>query len=269
LDEEGSTIKRVIINADDFGLSTGINEGIIECYESNVISRISFIANTDYFDTSADLLKSHNITSIGVHLTLVGPAKPLSGGFEGLVMRNGLFLPHYSIFFRRLMLKRISLSKIECECRMQIERLLTAGFEVCHIDSHQHLHIFPPIADIVLRLAKEYNIRYVRCPYSEENRLVSRFVNSFSLHLREKIKESNLSTSDYFKGFDFRSPLGEQKLCSILESLNGGVTELMMHPGKNDAFILYDKSSEKRTVELKALLSNRVKEAMQTIELIK
>lgn len=247
--------KQIIINADDFGLSKGINEGIIRCYRAGVVSRISFISNTDFFHRSVELLKSYGIKEIGVHLNLVDSQEPLNSRLEGILDSNGRFFSNYTVVIKNLIFKKVEMHGIEKEFRLQIERVFGEGFRISHLDSHQHLHLFPVISDIVLKLALEYKVPYVRCPYFEKRNLKSIIVNRFSATLRDKIGKLNLLTSDYFKGFDFSGHLDEKKLRDTLDSLKEGFTELVVHPGMTDKFTSnrYDRGYDRET-EMKVLL---------------
>ena len=257
----GSVIKKqIIINADDFGLSRGINQGIIKCYQAGVLSRISFITNTDFFDYSVDLLKSNCIKEIGIHLTLVGLERPLSNNLKGLVDKNGLFFSNYTTVIKNIIFKKVEPENIEEEFQLQIKRVLEKGFKVSHLDSHRHLHLFPVISDIVLKLAIEYEVPYIRCPYLERKNIRSIIVNRFSKELRKKIRNLNLITSEYFKGFDFSGHLDEKKLLGTLNSLKEGTTELMVHPGIGVDEVVFDRYRKRfdRNKEMNALLSSSI-----------
>jgi len=252
-------MKKILISGDDFGLSEGINSGIIECLQAEVLTRISFLAATDLFASSVKLLKENSINSVGIHLMLVGSGRPLSSGLTNLVSESGCFYPHYSTILKKILLGKVRGAAIEKEFRMQIERVLKEGFTITHMDSHQHLHLFPTISDITVKLAKEYGIFYIRCPYSEETDMMGFLVNILSLALRENIRKHGLATSDYFKGFDFRLAIDEARLSRILDNLKEGVTELVVHPA-SDGYCAYEvyNNQHKRQVELKALLSEKI-----------
>jgi len=260
-------MKKIIINADDFGLDLKINRAIIKCYQHKIVSRISFISNTDFFLQSIDLLKSSHIEEVGVHLNLAGPGtgRPLSGNLAGAVDKDGLFFLNYTQVIGRLMFKKIKLDEVEKEFRLQIERVLKGGFKISHLDSHQHLHLFPVVSDIVLKLAREYEISYIRCPYSEARNIISIVVNRFSAGLRGKIYNSNLITSDYFKGFDFSGRLDTGKIYNVLDSLKEGITELMVHPGLRDTSV--SAGHDIREDEAIALLSPDIQKIYNSIAL--
>lgn len=260
-------MRKIIINADDFGLDLKINKAIIKCYQRKIVSRISFISNTDLFLQSIDLLKSSHIEEVGVHLNLAGPGtgRPLSSNLAGAVDKEGLFFLNHTRLIGKLIFKKIGLDDVEKEFRLQIERVLERGLRISHLDSHQHLHLFPAVSDIVLKLAGEYGISYIRCPYSEARNIISIVVNRFSAELRDKICNSNLITSDYFKGFDFSGRLDAGKIYNVLDSLKEGITELMVHPGPRDAAV--SGGHDTRGDEAIALLSPDIQKMYDSIVL--
>lgn len=126
-------IKRLIVNADDFGLTEGINQGIIMSYEKGIVNSTSLMANMPAFTHAADFVRNSSNIAVGVHLNLF-KGKPVSNKISSLVNKKGFFytLPE---FIKRLFCWKIVFEEIETELEMQIEKILAAGLKISHLDS--------------------------------------------------------------------------------------------------------------------------------------
>jgi predicted glycoside hydrolase/deacetylase ChbG (UPF0249 family) len=153
------------VTADDVGLHPGMTQGALEAHERGIVTACSVVAGGRDFPRAVELLRDRPSLTVGVHLVLVG-GRPLSLAAEvrSLVTRDGVFLPGFRAFLRRYYAGRIHLDEVERELRRQIEGLLGAGLTVRHANGHQHLHVLPRVHEVVLRLAEEYGIGFVRTP---------------------------------------------------------------------------------------------------------
>ena len=253
------TTKRLLVNADDLGLSVGINRGIVRAFREGLVRSASLIVNAPGFDDAVRVIRDNPDLSVGIHLTLVGGDAPVSEPERvgTLVDRKGRFFPSYRQFAARyLALKR---GKIRVELAAQVERALAAGITPTHLDSHQHLHLLPKVADVVLDLADHYEIRYVRRP--QRNRgIMGAVVGILAAGLAGKMAARSLVTSDHFAGFDCSGRLTKGELLAIIEGLGEGTTELMVHPGQEVDEVVsrygWEMSWEE---ELSALVSREVR----------
>ena len=235
--------KKLIINADDFGIDDGVNEGIIECYTKGAVTDTSILAAGNSFLHAANLAKKNNINKLGVHLTLTGPFKPTSDVKEirTLVGKNNLFYKNYRSFLIRYFLGSIKISQIEKEFRNQIIKVKKEGFKVTHLDGHQHIHFIPEILKVVLKLAKENDIEYIRVP-SENLREVlplwslsailrNLMLASTSIFSKKLIKNSSIKHNNYFCGHSFAHKGNKKNIFLIIHNIKDGLTELGLHPG--------------------------------------
>ena len=140
-------MKRLIVTADDVGLDRGMTAGAIEAHRHGIVTACSIVANGREFDDAVARLRDTPSLEVGVHLTLV----------EERALTTGEAMPRNYI---RFLLSRPR--NIEPELRAQIEKVLATGLRVTHLNSHQHLHLWPRIRRIVSRLATEYGIKFVR-----------------------------------------------------------------------------------------------------------
>jgi len=165
--------RHLVVTADDVGLHRGMTQGALEAHERGIVTACSVVAGGRDFPRAVELLRDRPSLTVGVHLVLVG-GRPLSPTAEvrSLITRDGVFLPGFCAFLRRYCAGRIRLDEVERELRLQVEAVLRAGLAVRHANSHQHLHVLPRVHEVVLRLAEEYGIGFVRTPIDRGRRRV-------------------------------------------------------------------------------------------------
>lgn len=265
--------KTLIVNADDFGLTHSINNGILKCFKYGIVTSASIITNGRAFEESVSLSKEHGL-NVGLHLTLMD-GQPVSNAedVKSLTDRNGLFPTNYLSFSMNYFLSRISLNDIESEFRAQICKFIDAGLVPKHINGHNHVHMFPRILDITLKLMDEYNIKVIRAPFSRIFPAMSNIsLNSFaklflillSKHSRRKISKFGFNTPDHFEGLFCSGRLTKKDIIKVLDRLKAGTTELMCHPGysDNESVRIYPWNY-KWEEELKALCDDDVKKIVE------
>lgn len=159
-------MKKLIVNADDFGLHPAINAGIIKGCRDGFITSTSLMCSGAAFDDAVLQAKATPALGVGIHLTLVGGGKPLlqARQLRTLVDEDGLLPADYTVFAKRWYAGRIKKAEVVSELQAQLERGLSCGLEITHVDSHQHLHVLPGIADIVLDLCSAFGIKKIRIP---------------------------------------------------------------------------------------------------------
>ena len=158
-------MKKLIINADDFGRHQSINNAIIQGHVSGCITSASIMPGGNAFQDAVDKAIEHPQLGIGIHLTLIGE-KPVMNPSEipTLVDDKGYLLKEYPQFLNRFLRGEINLSEVRAELSAQIDKVVASGVRITHIDSHQHLHVLPGIIDIVLDIAEKHNIKSLRIP---------------------------------------------------------------------------------------------------------
>ena len=239
-------MRRLIVNADDFGLHAAVNRGILTAHTEGIVSSTSLMAGGAAFDDAVRIARHCPQLGVGVHLTLVGarPVLPVAE-VSSLLDESGDFYGSYPLFIKRFLRGKIRLAEVERELAAQIDRVRMAGIQPSHLDSHQHLHVLPGIGGLVLDLARRFSIRAIRIPAepvafigatpATVGRLVGRGGLTMLANLfRQHAAAAGIRTSDHFFGMLAGGQLTEPAILAILRRLPPGDSELMTHPGFAD-----------------------------------
>lgn len=255
-------MKELIVNADDFGFTRGVNAGIIRGFRDGIITSTTVMGSGAAFQDAIDSAKENPELGVGCHLMLVdGVPVEKAEAIPSLVDSEGNLPKTVTALTARLMSGVIRTEDIANELRAQVTKVLKAGITPTHLDSHKHTHSHPRVMEQVLRVADEFGIRYVRKPFESAGALVkSAFADgwgSFKQSAKalasrtatpqfEKLARSHgIRTPDYFWGVGATGRLNRESLLSMLESMREGLNELMCHPG------FYDDDLERSRTRLK------------------
>lgn len=265
-------MKRLIITADDFGLTKSINDGIMRSVNDGIVTSISMISAGEAFNDAVSLLHQHKISSVGAHLALTEVSPVLARtSTSSIVTASGKFYRHYINLLPRVFFHLASKREMYAELKAQIERILKTGIRIDHISSHEHIHIFPGLLEIFIHLSREFNIPSIRYPHKEAanvrtstNSIYKTAILSYlGHHMLTKLSKSGLKHTDHFSGLINSGKLQEDALINIIRSLKDGTTELVCHPGKLGPEIEsrypFHKNCE---LELKALTNPEAREVI-------
>ena len=238
-------MKRLLVVADDLGLTPGVNAGIAQGFRSGILTSASFLTNTRHFDATLDLLPSLGGLKVGVHLTLVGgrPVLP-PGDVPSLVKPGGDFRDSWRQFLPAWWAGRVRRIDVGAEWRAQVRRALDAGIRPAHLDSHQHLHIIPGLWSLVLDLAREFSIPRVRLPREAApappgTPLARRLIRwSMARLCPNAAAAQGAGCCDHFFGISETGRLDSAALLAVLRRLPEGWSELITHPGIPDEELL-------------------------------
>ncbi len=284
-------MKQLIVNADDFGLTRLVSQGILDAHDHGIVTSTSLLANGGAYEEAIAMARKAPRLSVGVHLNLtqgfpVSPPRAL----PTLVDARGQLYLTPGCLLLRLITRRVSRREIEFELRAQIAKVLRTGIKPTHLDGHKHLHVLPGISDIVVQLAQEFHIPSVRCPVAElpltrlphcfrDSRagvlrqcLAGRLVGWFARRFRMKLTQAGLHYPAHFYGLSETGFLNEEKLEEILCGLPEDLSELMCHPGYSDPLLAKTGTRllSQREIETHALISSRTRElaAREGIQLV-
>ena len=255
----------LIINADDLGINANRDRGILEAFEHGIVTSASLLANGPSFATAVAQVKEAGLP-VGVHLNLADGSS-LTGQIKGLTDADG-HLPGKQKLRQHLAAGVCDHAAIRNELAAQIECFFDAGLQPDHLDSHQHIQLYPCLTNMVAELALAFGIYAMRRalpaepatqdpdgPLGEELVLYRRL----NQDTHAKTINAGIKTPDALWGMPLLNRLDTTSLCQLLENLNEGCWELMTHPGYPfDLARLFD--GPQRQFELQALLSVEAKE---------
>jgi predicted glycoside hydrolase/deacetylase ChbG (UPF0249 family) len=258
---------RLIINADDFGISRGVNIGIIEAAEAGIVTSASTIVNLPGFADALDRALKCPTLSLGLHLNFT-VGRPLTAAPSLTRRTTGKF---YSLpaLVARASLGLLDASEVAGECLAQIDRMGEAGFPPTHLDSHRHIHAHPAISSVVARAAASRGVYQVRIP-REPLRLNARDWGAtlkktgllICTHLSGGTAAADRAM--HFVGVSLQGGRSfATRLFALIPRLQAGTTELMTHPGYADASLAdHDTYALERVTELRVLCSREFRELL-------
>lgn len=233
--------KKLIINADDYGLCPEVNEAVEKIAAAGRLGGASILVNGKSFDSAIQFLQNNPQMSAGIHLNVIEgtPSAPMNT-VQSLLGGENCFLGFRGLMRRWILHPLRVRREIEIEWRAQIRRLQSAGIKISHADSHQHFHAFPFAFSIALRLCEEFKIPFLRLPNEHRN---SSIRGASSLSIRASLKTARLIAppskirhNDHFLGFERAGNYDLASLVEDVKSLKEGVTELALHPSVRDNF---------------------------------
>ncbi len=271
-------MKELIINADDFGYTRGVNEGIIRAHRDGILTSATLMANGAAFDDAVERAKANPKLGVGCHLVLTG-GKSVAPKEEipSLADREGRLPESLGALVTRISLGSVRSKDIETELRAQLEKIRRAGIELTHVDTHKHTHVHPRVMGAVGRVAREFGITRVRNPIedladswrtarTEHTGLVGNMaaccaVRSVGSWFQSIARKYGLRSPDHFLGLAITGSVSARALCRLIDTLPDGRTEIMTHPGLCDAELMSTDTrlNEQRETELDGLLSAEAK----------
>jgi hopanoid biosynthesis associated protein HpnK len=280
-------VRRLIINADDFGLTSGVNRAIAEANRSGVLTSATIMANARAFTEAASLAKARPGLKPGCHIVLID-GEPVSPDLPSLTNGSSRFRTSLKNFALAAVRRRLSAEEIEREAEAQIRKIQSFGITLTHIDSHKHTHMFPQVLRPLLRAARACGIRAIRNPFEPLRTWPGGMLlgapalwlrcagvmtfRMFAAEFRRALKDEGMISTDGTVGIAATGKLDQKMLLAILNGLPEGTWELVCHPGYSDADLRNagTRLTVSREVELGALTSAETKEALarQKIELI-
>ena len=222
-------MRLLIPNADDFGFTRDVNEGIIEAHRNGILTATTIMATGSAFHHAVELARENPELDVGVHLVLVG-----SAGFPPNLLQLPLSLGRMRIYD---------------ELVLQVRKVVDAGLQPTHLDTHKHTHLLPPVFNAVLRIADEFHIPWVRRRFGPVRWLPA----------------GRYRSTDHFAGFLMTGRYGAAELAQLIRNLPEGSTEFMCHPGfcTDELRATGTRLKDSRRRELDALTSPEVRTALE------
>ena len=224
-------LPRIIVNADDFGLHPALNVAIELAHTNGLVTSTSLMAQGQAVADAVRRARRLPALDMGLHFTLVGlPGLPAT----------------FADFFQAYARGQFPPSQVARRLRGQLNTaLVTHKLTLSHIDSHQHLHAFPPLMRTVCAVAQEYGIRFVRLPQdgpalaqiSAGRRAQAAALRLMCAVSRRELLRHNLRTTDHFSGMAVSGHLTPSVLARYIQNAKPGATEIVCHPGADNRLL--------------------------------
>lgn len=264
-------MRRLIVNADDFGYTSGVNRAIVESHIRGVVTSSTLMANGGAFAEAVALARTVPKLSVGCHVVLIDGEPLVAPEKLPSLTASQKFRDGMKTFAARALSGRLAAGEITAEVTAQIRKIQAAGIAVSHVDTHKHTHLFPQILRPVLRAAAECGVRAVRNPFGPrfplrsgellakprlwtryvEVRILRRFAGTF----HEGVQREGFAAPDGTLGIEVTGTLDEKLFQAIAGSIPEGTWEFVCHPGYNDAELqaAHTRLRESRETELRVL----------------
>jgi len=273
---------RLIINADDFGLTDGVNEAILELNAAGALTSATLMATGQSFRSAVHAAFAQTTLDVGCHVVLVDGTPVLPHTQIPSVASADGFRRTLGEFVKELMLGRIRESEIEAEAVAQIARIQSSGLSVSHVDTHKHTHMFGRVLRPLLRAAVMRGVGAIRNPFEPgwsikatgaaglARRLQVNVLRTQQRGFRKAVREAGIATTDGAIGVLATGSLDASTLQQLLAAMPDGTWELVCHPGYQDAALENVKTRlrESREVERTALLETFGAGSVSNAELI-
>ncbi len=282
-------MRRLIVNADDFGVTSGVNRAIVEAHERGIVTSATLMANSRAFDEAIDLARALAQQparfSVGCHVVLVDgePLLPPKQIPSLLEHGNGAarFREQLTNFAIAAVAGSIDSRQIEAEAAAQMQRIQQSGIMLSHFDTHKHVHIFPAVLRPLLRAATTCGVAAVRNPFecalplpltkiARNAKLCKRFLQmttlrSFASSFRREVAGSGLRTPDGALGVLVTGVLDLDLFVAIASTIPDGVWEFVCHPGYSDSELdkVHTRLRASRQEELQVLTSPEARQALE------
>jgi hopanoid biosynthesis associated protein HpnK len=263
----------LIVNADDFGLTSGVNRAIAELHDAGVLTSATLMARARATDEAIQLAIARPRLGVGCHLVLVDgqPVLPSNEIASLLDPKTGEFYPTLGRFLPRLVSGRLRAEQLEAEASAQIRHLQARGIKITHIDTHKHTHMFPTVLRAVLRAARKAGISAVRNPFEPEwavrtakrapwlRRAEVMALRTMGPRCLRIMQEEGFRTTDGTIAVAATGILDASDIKALLDRMPEGRWEFVTHPGYNDAELAQVRTRlrESRNLERQALIAIR------------
>lgn len=270
-------MKQLIINADDFGLSSGVNRAVIKAWQDGILTSASLMAGGAAFDESVSLAKENPGLQVGLHLTLVhGKAVLPHSEIPGLVDADGNFTDNPVLAGMRYFFLKGLRNQLYREIEAQIVKVRDAGIPLSHVDGHLNIHMQPVVFAILCELMPKHGITSFRLTRERladnlaigRERKIGKAVDAFIFarladHCQPRLDRSGISYAVEVKGLLSSGRMTEAYLRDALGSLQEGVSEIYFHPGCLPCAEIRRRMPDYRhEEELVALVSPQVREKL-------
>ena len=261
-------MRSLVVNADDYGLTTGVSRAILRAHTDGVVTSPSVLTVAPAFVSTVGWLDDAPGLGVGLHLAAVGEDPPLLTAAEipTLVDRKGNFTLSSLRMVPRLALARVDPADLRREFTAQFEAFTGAGLVATHVDTHHNLHLWPMVGEVVASLARDWSVPAVRVPWSCARSPLGAGIRRFSRTLSAQVDASGRWHPDAYFGLDEGGQLDTPTLLALIDEIGAlpdahRCVEIAVHPGEPGDTDLerYPWPGASREAELESLTSPDVR----------
>jgi predicted glycoside hydrolase/deacetylase ChbG (UPF0249 family) len=230
-----SGLRPLIVNADDYGLTAGVSQGILEAHAKGIVTSTSVLVLGRGFEQASRWLADTDTLEAGIHLAAVGEDPPVLSAREipTLVDRRGRLRTSWRSFLAAACRGRVDVADLEREFAAQLQVARDSGLVLTHVDTHQHLHLWPSVRDVVVRLAEANGIGAIRVPRSA-TALKGAGINQLADGLAARAAAAGLASPDWAAGLDEAGRMHGHEFVRALAHVSAPghrSAEIGCHPG--------------------------------------
>jgi len=265
--------RRLIVNADDFGISETVNEAVIRAFTEGVLTSCSLMVTGEACEHAVSLARAHPGLAVGLHLvTVMGRAVLPPAEIPTLVDASGNFAANSIVAGLKYYFSPQARDKLRRELRAQFETFAATGLRLSHIDGHLHMHVHPVVFQAAVELGTRYGVRRMRVP-QEEYRLAVNFdrqhagtkavytvlFKGLARRMQRRLRASGFVSAERVYGNLHSGRMDEQYFLYMLDNLRADTNEIYFHPAVYPADCLLDAAAQQAMREFAALTSPRVR----------
>lgn len=261
----------LIVNADDYGLTTGVSRAILGAHSTGIVTSTSVLALGPAFESTVDWLQDAPSLGVGAHFAAVGEDPPLLGATEipTLVNGKGRLRMSWREFLPAMAAGRIDPADLRREFAAQMERIVGAGLRPDHVDTHQNLHLWPAVRDVVLDIGDQYGVRAIRVTRSASSGTIGTVVRRLARRLERQAVARGWRVPEASTGLDEAGSLDTPSMITALfrlRALDVRSAELATHPGEDgDPELARYRWEYSWAAELDALCRREVRDAVDEL----
>ncbi len=256
-------MRELIINADDFGLATPVNEAVERAHAEGVLTSASLMAAGPAFDDAVERARRLPELHVGLHVVVTNgrPALPPEEVPDLVDERGALSGALGAAGVRYFFLPRVR-QQLEREIRAQFDAFRRTGLALDHVNAHNHMHVHPTVLGLILKIGREYGMRAVRTPY--EPGAMPVIARPWLRALRRRLRRTGIVTNDCVLGLRDTGAMDENRVVALLGRLGDGITEMYFHPAvSRPEELVHAMPDYQHEAEFAALVSPRVAEAVR------
>ncbi len=272
----------MIVTADDFGLSSPVNEAIAKAHEKGILTTTSLMVSAPAAAEAIELAKKLPDLNVGMHLVLSnGKATLPASSISKLVNSKGEFSNSQVCSGIKMFFNARAKEQLEKEIRAQFEAFKATGLKLDHVNAHNHMHLHPTVFDLIIKIGKDYGVTAIRIPnepplnsiiINKKEKLIRTlrwlFFKPFISRMKKQCEENSIKINDTIYGLNDSGHMNIDKMIRIIPHISNGTTEIYTHPATEKWEGIDSAASDYEfEAEYKALIHARTKRTIEKFDI--